>query len=107
MSKTITGNTAYRKQYATQCIVRGSTDTRAFSNCFEMGDGDEVVKHIMHRALHCEARELTIASEPVSLYSPRFKEHRKARKTKALRQNLKRLGFWNNWLETYEQLTKD
>jgi len=36
-----------RKQYARQCFYKGRTNTRRFDNCFEQGDGGEVVKYLM------------------------------------------------------------
>lgn len=38
-----------RKQYARQCLYKGRS-SRGFDNCFEMGDGGEVVKYLMSKA---------------------------------------------------------
>ena len=39
-----------RKQYAARVLLKGGPFTRTYDNCFEMGDGDEVVKYLMARA---------------------------------------------------------
>lgn len=50
MSAAIRGNLADRINIAAQKILRGQTDGRSFSDCFEMGDGDEVVIGLVRRA---------------------------------------------------------
>lgn len=86
MSKTITGGLSYRKQYALQCILK-DIRTRAFDNCFEMGDGDDVVRYIMKRA-----------TEPVIDGTNRAETQRK------LVVKLKEKGFWNNWLAFFQEV---
>ena len=51
--KTISGNTAYRAKFAGDTLLRTNGRGpfwRSFDNCFEMGDGDEVVRRIVRRA---------------------------------------------------------
>jgi hypothetical protein len=45
----IAPNARARATIAAQYIRRGLTHGRAFSNCFEMGDGDEVVEYLKKR----------------------------------------------------------
>lgn len=40
---------SYRVNYAAQCIVR-NTNSRRFSSCFEMNDGDAVVVALVRRS---------------------------------------------------------
>lgn len=105
--KTITGNTSYRKQYATSCLIKShSPNTRSFDNCFEMGDGDEVVRHVMKRATEtiplAEKAEAMVYSEGLAINSPEYKALMKKRKQDKLVANLKRGGFWNKWVEFTE-----
>jgi hypothetical protein len=43
-------NYAGRVAYAAQVIIKGRTPTRAFDNCFENDDGDEVSAALVRRA---------------------------------------------------------
>jgi hypothetical protein len=46
---------AYRIQYARQCILRGmESGSRHYDTCFEMGDGDEVVRALLRAGLKSE-----------------------------------------------------
>ena len=104
MSKTITGNTSYRKSYATQCLISGSTNSRAFDNCFEMGDGDEVVFHIMKRALSLTSEMVDNYHSPTGFIawdSKEYKERKKVARLIKLNRNLREKGFWPQWLEFY------
>ena len=52
MSAAIRGNTQDRIRIAAARINAGTARGRAFDNCFEMGDGDEVFSALIHRARH-------------------------------------------------------
>ena len=101
--KTIDGNLSYRKQFALKAIIENRTSTRNFDNCFEMGDGDEVVKFIIKKTKE--------KLQPVSYFEKKMKEEngliigskdyklwRKAQKQEKLIRNLKRMGCYNEWL---------
>lgn len=49
--KSITGTTQDRINIACKVILSGKPTTRNFDNCFEMGDGDEVMRGVYQRAL--------------------------------------------------------
>lgn len=109
MSKTISDGLAYRKQYAIQCLIKGIS-TRARDNCYEMGDGDEVVRHIMKICLTPLPFELD--TEPGKSYvwdSPEYKAIRRSRaahkRQSALIEALKKSGSWDYWLYFYENGT--
>ena len=51
MSAAISATTAReRARIAAAFIQRGSKQNRGFCNCFEMGDGDEVIRLLVERA---------------------------------------------------------
>jgi hypothetical protein len=72
----------YRKQYAMKCLESGRIHTRGFDNCFENGDGDEVVKHIMKFCLAYPS-----------------KSEMQARKKDKIIKTLQEKGFWDNWIK--------
>lgn len=105
MSKTITGGLAYRKRYALNALMLSpSPRGRGFDNCFEMGDGKEVVLHIMKAATKplpqaelARAREL-IKTEGLMASSPEFKLIAQAEKQERLLWNLRCGGHYEPWL---------
>jgi len=50
--KTISGDLTYRVKFASACLMRPPKGgmRHSFDNCFEMGDGDEVVRRILRNA---------------------------------------------------------
>ncbi len=50
MSRRNPENFRGRVAYAAQVIARGGSNTRAFGNCFENNDGDEVAVAILRRS---------------------------------------------------------
>ena len=102
MTNTITGNTSYRKSYALQSLIKThSPNTRAFDNCFEMGDGDEVVRHIIAYANApldgLEAAQEKMNTTGVGFKSPEWKLLTRANNQKKLINNLKKAGTWESW----------
>lgn len=104
MSMTIRGNTSYRANYAKQCILRGgnATNTRAFNNCFEMGDGDEVVRRIMRYALTKKGELIDIYNgKTYSTSSPEWKADKAERKRLALLKALENYRTLERWTYFY------
>jgi hypothetical protein len=58
-----------RKQHAARCLIKGGPFTRKYDNCFEAGDGDQVVRYLMNRT----------------------------QKDIPLMQGIKNQGTWNYW----------
>lgn len=106
MTKTITGTLAYRKQYALQCMLKG-TNSRARDNCFEMGDGDQVMVYIMRRATE-KLPDVTAAMElyrtvGLSNKSPEYKLIKKHDLQKRLLEKLKRSGTFDYWTKLIQE----
>jgi hypothetical protein len=99
--KTITGGLSYRKQFALQALIRTSNpNSRAFDNCFEMGDGEEVVKHVMAYA------RAPLPEEPdfgvvFGFNSPQYKRMKRRHKQQRLVSHLKDAGVWEKWSAVY------
>jgi hypothetical protein len=100
--KTITGNLSYRKQYALQCFLKG-IDSRSRDNCFEMGDGDEVMVYLMKRATEDlpDATDARIKLHDVglTLNSPEWRLIKKHDLQKKLLTNLKKNGTFEYWTQ--------
>lgn len=97
MTKTITGGLSYRKQYALQCFLNG-TDSRARDNCFEMGDGDEVMVYLMRRATEqLPPKPDYPYGENIYKDDPRLKLIRKHERQEKLLANLKKSGSFEHW----------
>jgi hypothetical protein len=98
-----------RKQYAKKCFLRGNTNTRAFDNCFEMGDGDKVVKYLMDLCLFSTPENKLLADDINSkgriLGSKEDKFYRKLRESEELTRAIKRDGSWDYWLYFYNNGT--
>lgn len=110
MSKTITGGLGYRKQFALKAILENRTNSRNFDNCFEMGDGDEVLKFIMQKATKLLPKPNWVQSpdNPKETFLTSKEDEKKfceelkqARLVKALKSS----GFWEPWLKTFNNLT--
>lgn len=109
MSRTITGGLSYRKQYAIYCLLN-NISTRARDNCYEMGDGDQVVKHIMRICLTPLPPETEMQMGKSYVYnSPEYKAIRKSRaqhkRQRDLIAALKSSGSWDSWVYFYEHGT--
>lgn len=109
MSKAITSGLAYRKQYAIQCLLKGIS-TRARDNCYEMGDGDDVVRHIMKICLTPLPPELD--TEPGKSYNMDSAEYKAIRKSRAEHKRqrgliaaLKKSGSWDSYVYFYHNGT--
>lgn len=106
MSKTITGGLAYRKQYALQCFLN-DIDTRARDNCFEMGDGDEVMLYLMRRATEPLADQSAALEKyrtvGLSFGSPEYKLIKKHDLQKRLLEKLKKNGSFDYWTKMIEE----
>jgi len=109
MSKTISGGLAYRKQYAIQCLLKG-VSTRARDNCYEMGDGDDVVRHIMKICL--TPLPPLLEMEPGKSYEWNGREYKAIRKSRAAHKRqadlidaIKHSGSWDYWLYFYQNGT--
>ena len=95
MAKTITGNLSYRKQYALQCLLKG-IHSRGFDNCFEMGDGDEVVRFIMKKATE------KLRTDFIDIHGNiNYKRMKKLHKQEKLVKALKDRGAWDGWYKFY------
>ena len=70
-----------------------------------MYDGDEVVMHIMRKALNYNESKLEQAYDAchngVRIGGKEWKTMRKLENEKKLYDNLKRLGFWDSWYKFY------
>ena len=84
----------YYKQYAKRCILENRINTRAFDNCFENGQGAEVVKYIVRQALQAP-KDLNFIGEIM------HSEYKKKAELFKLKNNLVSLGMWGEWLYFY------
>lgn len=108
MTKTITGTLSYRKQYALQCLLKG-IDSRARDNCYEMGDGDEVVRFIMRKALEVlpEPTPFPEHGLPLDEFKKIKRTHEAVKKQQRIIEALKRSGSYDSWLYFYNHGTYD
>lgn len=108
--RTITGNLSYRKQYARKCILSGNTNTRSFDNCFEMGDGDEVVLYLIEKALSVTEKDKifveTIRQKPYRVGSENYNKMRKIENNILLKKRIIEMKTWDSWLNFWEEKTK-
>ena len=101
-------NLAKRKSYAADCLINGRSGTRAYDNCFENGDGDEVVKHLMKRALSANDADINSTYNFGVTYTIGGKEWRalqSKRNNIRLRDGIKDAGTWDYWLYFYNNGT--
>lgn len=83
-----------RKQYARKCLIDYKITGRAFDNCFENDDGDEVVKYLMAKAVE-ELPPLPDTGGAVTAeYWKLLKRHKNRQYLEA---GIRRAGYWDAW----------
>lgn len=92
---------ARRKSYAVQCLLSGRTYTRRFDNCFENGDGGEVVRYLMRLCGYATPEKIEWAEEKLKsgvIYGGKeWSEYKKIDKAQKLHDAIKRAGLWDSW----------
>ncbi len=98
-----------RKQYAKTCLIKGTTHTRGFDDCFEQGDDGEVVKYLMSTALIATPAAIENAefshSIGVEIGSPALRHIRKIHQAQKLAKAIKETGSWDAWMYYYTHNT--